>query len=348
MDVANPEHRFLAACRGEPVDRTPVWFMRQAGRYLPEYQAVRKKHDLLGICKTPDLAVEVTLQPLRRFDLDAAIIFADILLPLEAMGLPLRFARGEGPVLERPIREESDVKALRQVDPREGLGYVLQAIRGARQEIGDRVPLIGFAGAPFTLASYAIEGGSSRHFLKTKSLMWKRPETWNLLLHKIAEVIREYLRAQVDAGAQAIQLFDSWAGCLSRDDYERWVLPHTRHVLEGLQDKKVPLIHFGTATESFLDLMAEAGGDVIGVDWRGPIDRAWDRIGRKVAIQGNLDPAALFAPRDLLLEQVDSILDRVGGRPGHIFNLGHGVLPKTPMDAVEAVVERVHSRMPTR
>ncbi|MCZ6603322.1 MAG: uroporphyrinogen decarboxylase, partial [Planctomycetota bacterium] len=260
MDVSNPEHRFIAACRGKPVDRTPVWFMRQAGRYLPEYRQIREKHDLLTICKTPDLAVEVTLQPLRRFEFDAAIIFADILPPLEAMGLPLRFAKGEGPVFDKTIEGEADVRNLRPVDPHEGLGFVLEAIRIAREEIADRVPLIGFAGAPFTLASYAIEGGASRNYLKTKSLMWREPETWNLLLTKIADVIRDYLRAQVDAGAQAIQLFDSWVGCLSPRDYERFVLPHSRSILEGLRDKGVPLIHFGTGTGAILDRMKEAGG----------------------------------------------------------------------------------------
>ncbi|MCZ6688820.1 MAG: uroporphyrinogen decarboxylase [Planctomycetota bacterium] len=344
MDVSNPEHRFIAACRGKPVDRTPVWFMRQAGRYLPEYRQIREKHDILTICKTPDLAVEVTLQPLRRFEFDAAIIFADILPPLEAMGLPLRFAKGEGPVFDKTIEGEADVRNLRPVDPHEGLGFVLEAIRIAREEIADRIPLIGFAGAPFTLASYAIEGGASRNYLKTKSLMWREPQTWNLLLTKIADVILDYLRAQVDAGAQAIQLFDSWVGCLSPRDYEQFVLPHSRSILEGLRDKGVPLIHFGTSTGAILDRMKEAGGDVIGVDWRVPIDLAWDRVGSDVAIQGNLDPTALFAPKAELIRMVDEILDLVEGRDGHVFNLGHGILPETPIEAVETVVERVHAR----
>ena len=344
MDLQNPDHRFLAACRRQPVDRTPVWFMRQAGRYLPEYREVRKKRDLLTICKTPELAVEVTLQPLRRFDLDAAIIFADILPPLEAMGLPLRFSADEGPVLEKAIRGEEDVRALQSVDPEEGLGFVLEAIRIAHREIGGRVPLIGFAGAPFTLASYAIEGGTSRNFIETKRLMWNRPETWNLLLSKISIVVRDYLIAQVEAGVQAIQIFDSWVGCLSREDYEHHVLPHSRSVLEGLRKTEVPVIHFGTGTGALLDRMREAGGDVIGIDWRVPIDQAWSQVGTDIGIQGNLDPAALFGPIDTLKSTVDSILDLAAGRPGHIFNLGHGILPETPIAAVEAVVERVQDR----
>lgn len=338
------EHRFLAACRSEPVDRTPVWLMRQAGRYLPEYREVRKGNDLLTICKTPDLAVEVTMQPLRRFDLDAAIIFSDLLLPLEAMGLPLRFAAGEGPVLEEPIRTEADVRRLRSVEPEEGLGFVLEAIRAARTEIADRVPLIGFAGAPFTLASYAIEGGGSRHFLKTKSLMWREPRTWDLLMGRIVEVVRDHLLAQIEAGAQAVQIFDSWVGCLSPQEYDRKVLPHSRAVLDGVRGKGAPVIHFGTGCATFLDRMREAGGDVIGVDWRVPLDEAWDRIGSGVGIQGNLDPAALFAPKETLISMVDSVMDRAGGRPGHVFNLGHGVLPETPIEAVETLIERVHSR----
>jgi uroporphyrinogen decarboxylase len=336
--------RILAACRTEPVDRTPVWLMRQAGRYLPEYRKVREKHDILEICKHPDLAAEVTLQPLRRFDLDAAIIFSDLLLPLEPMGIPIRFAKGEGPVIERPIRSAEDVAALRPLDPGRDLQHVLRAIGIVRGEIGDRNALIGFAGAPFTLASYAIEGGASRDFLRTKRTMWEDPATWDGLLGGIAAAVRDFLIAQVEAGADVVQVFDSWAGCLSREDYETRVMPHTRTVIDGLEGKGAPVIHFGTGTAAFLDRMREAGGDVIGVDWRVPLDAAWERIGADVGIQGNLDPGALFAPREVLLEKVDAILDRAGGRPGHIFNLGHGVLPDTPIDAVETVVDRVHAR----
>ena len=335
---------FVKACRREPVERTPVWLMRQAGRYLPEYREIREKHDFLEMCKTPEVAVEVTLQPLRRFDLDASIIFADILLPLEAMGLPLRFAKGAGPVLDRPITCEADVDALRPIEPEDELGYVLAAVKLARQELKPTTPLIGFAGAPFTLASYAIEGGSSRHFQKTKGLMWNDPATWDKLLGKISSAILRYLVAQARAGAQVVQLFDSWVGCLSRSDYERYVMPHSQSILRGLRDEGILAIHFGTDTGAFLDRMRIAGGDVIGVDWRQPLDTAWETIGDGVAIQGNLDPIALFAPKEVLEAKIDDILDRAAGRPGHIFNLGHGVLPGAPIEAVETLIERVHAR----
>jgi len=334
--------RFLRACRREPVDRTPVWFMRQAGRYLPEYRARRAKHSLLEICAQPDLAAEVTLQPLRALGVDAAILFADILLPLVPMGIDLEFAAGEGPVIHNPIRSAEDVAALRPVEPRESLSTVLTTIRFVRQELNGRTPLIGFAGAPFTLASYLIEGGASRNYLKTKQLMYDDPQTWHTLLHKLAGLVANYLAAQIEAGAQAVQLFDSWAGCLSPDDYGEYVLPHSQAIFQALAPLVVPAIHFGTGTAALLPLLKEAGGDVIGLDWRTPLDWGWDALGPEVAVQGNLDPVALFAPRPELKRRVRAILDQAGGRPGHIFNLGHGILPETPVENVKAVVEMVH------
>ena len=334
--------RFLRACRREPTDATPVWFMRQAGRYMPEYRAVRAKHKLLEICKTPELSLEVTLQPLR-FGVDAAILFADILLPLEPMGAPFEFAEGEGPVIHEPIRDARAVERLRLFEPAEGLPYVLDALRLIRRELDGKVPLIGFAGGPFTLASYLVEGGKSSHFEKTKRLMYNDPEAWKSLMSKLAEVVRRYLRAQVEAGAQAVQLFDSWVGALSPDDYRRFVMPHVSHILRDLVSLDVPIIHFGTDTGALLRLQREAGGTVIGVDWRTPLDQAWETIGYDVAIQGNLDPTVLFAPWEFVSDAAATILARAAGRPGHIFNLGHGILPSTPVERVQQLVEFVHS-----
>jgi uroporphyrinogen decarboxylase len=331
--------RFLKACRRQPVDCTPVWFMRQAGRYMSEYQAVRKKHSILEVCKTPELAAQVTLQPVERFPVDAAIIFADILLPLEPMGLTLEFVESEGPVIRNSIRDRAAVDRLRIIDGDE-LNYVSEAIRTACQAL--RVPLIGFAGAPFTLASYAIEGGSSRNYIETKQFMYREPEAWHRLMDKLARVVTGYLRRQIRAGAQAVQLFDSWVGCLSPADYAEYVQPHVRLIFDGLKHEQVPMIHFGTGTTSLLRLMREAGGDVIGVDWRIHLDEAWKTIGHDAAIQGNLDPVALFAPLHEIERRVDDILRRAGGRPGHIFNLGHGILPQTPVESVAAVTELVH------
>jgi uroporphyrinogen decarboxylase len=333
--------RFLKACRREPVDYTPVWFMRQAGRYMREYQAVRQKHSILEVCKTPDLAAQVTLQPIERFPLDAAIIFADILLPLEPMGLTLEFVESEGPVIRNPVRDRAAVERLQVIDGDE-LNYVGEAIRVACRALAGRVPLIGFAGAPFTLASYAIEGGGSRHYIRTKQFMYREPEAWHRLMDKLARVVTGYLRRQIRAGAQAVQLFDSWVGCLSPADYAEYVQPHVQLIFEGLKREQVPLIHFGTGTASLLRLMRQAGGDVIGVDWRVRLDEAWAVIGHDVAIQGNLDPVALFAPLHELERRVDEILRRAEGRPGHIFNLGHGILPQTPVESVAAVVDLVH------
>jgi uroporphyrinogen decarboxylase len=334
--------RFLKACRCEPVDCTPVWLMRQAGRYMPAYRKLRERHGLLEMFKTPDIAAEVTLQPILAFELDAAIIFADILLPLEGMGLGLEFAEHEGPKMRNPVRTAGDVDALRECDPEADLGYVLQALRMVRSAIEGKVPLIGFAGAPFTLASYAIEG-AARNFLRTKGMMYASPDLWHRLMDKLSGVITSFLLAQVRAGAQVVQLFDSWVGCLSPADYRDHVLPHSRKIFRALKETGVPSIHFGTGTADLLPLMREAGGDVIGVDWRTDLDKAWERIGPGTAIQGNLDPVALLAPRTFLEQRSREILDRIGHRPGHIFNLGHGILPPTPEDAVRALVDFVHA-----
>ncbi|UCC71832.1 MAG: uroporphyrinogen decarboxylase [Gemmatimonadota bacterium] len=336
------DYPFLRACRRRPVDRVPVWLMRQAGRYMPEYRALREKHSILELCGTPELAAEVTLQPINRFDLDAAIIFADILLPLEGLGVGFHFAAGEGPVIEKPVRTPEDADAVRPFDPTVGLGHVLEAIKIVRRELEGRVPLIGFAGAPFTLASYMIEGGSSKNYLLMKSFMYQHPEAWDRLMRVIREVTRDYLAAQIEAGAQAIQLFDSWVGCLSPEDYREFVLPHSAWVLEGLAGYDVPRIHFGTNTATLLEAMKQAGGEVIGVDWRLPIDRAREIIGPDFAVQGNLDPVTLMAPRELLVERVKRVLERADAKNGYIFNLGHGVLPPTPMENVDTVIETVH------
>ncbi len=336
------ESRFLRACRRQPVDRTPVWFMRQAGRFLPEYRALRERYSILEMIRTPELAVEVTLQPLRRFQVDAAIIFADILPVLAGMGLELEFVRGEGPVIHNPVRREADVEALRVPDPRESVPFTLEAIRLVRRELDGRVPLIGFSGAPFTLASYAVEGGASRHYRLTKAMMYRTPRAWRALMEKLSATVAAYLQAQVEAGAQALQLFDSWAGALSPGDYARYVLPYTRRVLAAARATGVPVIHFSTGTAGMLEHVREAGGDVIGVDWRVHLDDAWRRVGYDRAIQGNLDPAVLLAPWPEVKRQAADVLRRAGGRPGHIFNLGHGVLPQTPVENVQRLVEFVH------
>jgi uroporphyrinogen decarboxylase len=333
--------RFLKACRREPVDCTPVWFMRQAGRYMVEYRRLREKHSILELCKTPDLAAQVTLQPIDRFALDAAIIFADILLPLEPMGLSLEFAEGEGPIIHNPVRDRAAVDRLKVIDDTE-LQYVMDAISLTRKMLAGRVPLIGFAGAPFTLASYAIEGGSSRNYIHTKQMMYREPETWHRLMDKFARVITGYLRRQIRAGAQAVQLFDSWVGCLSAGDYAEYVVPHVQLIFEGLKHEGVPLIHFGTGTTAILKAMRQAGGDVIGIDWRIPIDEAWAMVGYDRAVQGNLDPVTLFGPISEIERRVTDILQRAAGRPGHIFNLGHGILPNTPVENVAATIDLVH------
>lgn len=336
--------RFLRACRREPVDCTPVWFMRQAGRYMREYRAVREKHTLLEICKQPELAMEVTLQPVRALPVDAAILFADILLPLEPMGAPFEFAAGEGPRFYEPVRDRRAIDSLRLIDPEEDLSYVLTAIRLIRKELDGKTPLIGFAGAPFTLASYLVEGGKSSNYATTKRLMYREPELWSTLMQKLAEVVRRYLRAQIAAGAQAVQLFDSWVGELSPVDYEEYILPHVRHILADAASTGVPVIHFGTGTAMLLSLQKRAGGTVIGVDTTTPLDWARATLGPDVAVQGNLEPLLLGAPLDLLGRRVDDVIARAGAAPGHIFNLGHGVLPDTPPDSLKFVADRVHER----
>jgi uroporphyrinogen decarboxylase len=334
--------RFLRACRREPVDATPVWFMRQAGRYMAEYRALRERHSLLELCRTPELATRITVQPVEAIDVDAAIIFSDLLLPFEPMGLAFDFVKGEGPKVEQPLRSEADIERLRLFEPREGLGYVLDAIRMTREALAGRVPLIGFAGAPFTLASYAIEGGPSRDFARTKALMYGEPDAWHRLCERLARVVSAFVVAQVEAGAQAIQIFDSWVGALSAEDYREFALPHTAQVFAALQPTGVPTIHFGTGTSTILPELAEAGGDVIGIDWRLPLDVAWQQVGPDRAVQGNLDPTVLLGPRHRLLRAADDVLRRAAGRPGHIFNLGHGILPATPLEHVQALARFVH------
>lgn len=337
--------RFLRACRREPVDVTPVWFMRQAGRYMAEYRAIREKYSLLEICYQPELAAEVTLQPVRALGVDAAILFADILLPVIPLGLGLEFAKGEGPVIGKPVRTMDDVAALKPVHAETDLGYVMEAIRILRGELRG-IPLIGFCGAPFTVASYMVEGGSSRDFLKTKTLMYSAPEVWHALMEKLSDVLSEYLVSQIRAGAQTVQVFDSWVGALSPQDYESFALPYSQKVLSAATAEEVPVIHFGTNTATLLPLMKRAGGDVIGLDWRVPLDDGWARLGHDVAVQGNLDPALLFAPLPEIKKRVHEILRRADGRPGHIFNLGHGILQHTPVENVKAVVDMVHEFSP--
>jgi uroporphyrinogen decarboxylase len=333
--------RFLRACRREPLDVPPVWFMRQAGRYMPQYRALREKYSLLELCRHPELAVEVTLQPLDVLDVDAAILFSDLLLPFTPMGLDFDFVKGEGPAVSNPIKSASDVDRLIRFEARESLAHVLEAIRLLRGALVNRVPLIGFGGAPFTLASYAIEGGPSRDYLRTKSLMYNEPAAWHRLCELFADVIADYLLAQIEAGVQAVQIFDSWVGALGVADYRQFALPHTKRIFDRLADSGVPAIHFGVGTAALLADMADAGGNVIGVDWRLPLDVAWSAIGAHRGIQGNLDPTMLFGPEDRLFAAADDILRRAGGRPGHIFNLGHGVLPTTPIARLQALVAHV-------
>jgi len=334
--------RFLRACRREPVDATPVWFMRQAGRYMPEYRALREQYTLLELCRTPDLAAAITLQPVERLDVDAAILFSDLLLPFEPMGLKFDFVKGEGPSIEQPIRTAADIDRLRRLEPREKLSHVLDAIRLALERLDGRVPLIGFVGAPFTLASYAIEGGPSSNFARTKALMYGDPEAWHRLCAKLADAAAEYLEAQIEAGVHAVQVFDSWVGALNAADYREFAQRHTRAIFERIQPLGVPTIHFGVGTATLLEEMRAAGGDVIGADWRIPLDEAWERIGFDRAIQGNLDPTLLLGPIDRLLSGAEEVLRRAAARPGHIFNLGHGILPTTPVEHVQALARFVH------
>jgi uroporphyrinogen decarboxylase len=345
--MSAPESRFVRACKSLPVDRTPVWFMRQAGRYMAEYRAVRKQYSLVEICKKPQVAADVTITAAEILGVDAAIIFADLLLPLEVMGLPFHFASGEGPVIEKPVRTQQDVEHLR-VDRAHELGYVSEAVALVAKHFGDRLPVIGFCGAPFTLASYMIEGGGSRNYIHTKKLMYLSPKIWDELLRKLVAVTSDYSVEQVRAGADTIQIFDSWVGCLSVDDYRRYVLPRTSELVKSLQQKTgVPVIYFGTDSSTLLPSMQETGADVVGLDWRIPLDEGWRSLGFKGAVQGNLDPVVLFATWKEVKSRAQDILSRAGGRAGHIFNLGHGILPETPVDNVKALAKFVQDHSAT-
>jgi uroporphyrinogen decarboxylase len=336
-----PNDRLLRALRRRPVDRTPVWFMRQAGRSLPEYRARRGDADILETCRRPDEVVELTLQPLRRMPLDAAILFSDIMVPLHAIGVPIRIETGRGPVIEPPFRDASGLERLRPLEPETDEPYVAEAVRLLVKEL--EVPLIGFAGAPFTLASYLIEGGPSRTFARTKALLFTEPAVFDRLLGVLADIVVAHLRAQVDAGVHAVQLFDSWAGVLDRDDYRGMVVPHTARVFEAIAGTGVPAIHFGVGTSHLLDLMRDAGGDAIGIDHRLPLDEAWAVIGYDRAIQGNLDPAVLLGYWDAVERKAEDVLSRAALRDGHVFNLGHGVLPDTPVEHLQRLVDLVHA-----
>lgn len=343
------DSRFMKACRLEPVDRTPVWLMRQAGRYMKEYRELRARVPFLDLCKQPDLAAEITVTAAQRLSVDAAIIFADLLLIAEPLGFSLAYGQGEGPGIGPALREPADVGRLREVEPGESLEYVFEAIRRTRAALDPALPLLGFAGAPFTLASYLIEGGGSRHYRHTKTLMARDAGAWRALMQHLARNLAKYVNAQIAAGVQAVQIFDTWVGCLSPADYRRHVLPYTRQLLEAITPG-IPVIHFGLGTGSLLEAMREAGGErdgtIVGLDWRVDLDEAWARLdgvpGPPVGVQGNLDPVVLFADPPVIRREVERILGQAGGRPGHIFNLGHGILPETPVDHVIALVECVH------
>jgi len=339
--MTDPNHPFLAACRREKTPYTPVWLMRQAGRYMEEYRRLRSEFSFIDLCRRPELAAKITLLPVDRLGVDAAIIFSDILLLLEPMGVGLEYGRGDGPLIRRPVRSGSEVGGLAEVEPEKSLGFVFEAIQRSCGSLGGRVPLIGFSGAPFTLASYLIEGGSSRNYIHTKRLMYYEAEAWRALMERLVRAIARYLNAQIAAGAQAVQIFDSWAGCLSPQDYQQYVLPYSCATIEALT-RGVPVIHFSTGTAGLLRHIRAAGGDIIGLDWRVNLDEAWESVGYDVGIQGNLDPVALLAPVDEIRRKVAEILRCAGGRPGHIFNLGHGVLPDTPVEHVIAMVQAVH------
>jgi uroporphyrinogen decarboxylase len=343
--MSAPNSRFVKACRCEAVDATPVWLMRQAGRYMAEYRAVRKKHSILEICKKPEIAAEVTITAAEKLDVDAAIIFADLLLPLEVMGMPFRFEAGEGPVVERPLRTGKDIDAL--VTDRAGeLGYVAESVARVVKHFGEKLPVIGFCGAPFTLASYMIEGGGSRNYIQTKKMMYTETAAWQALMRKLVEVLAAYAAEQVTAGADALQIFDSWVGCLSVEDYRQYVHPFSTELVARLKRTGVPIIYFGTDTATLLPAMKETGAQVIGVDWRFPLDQAWRSLDFQGAVQGNLDPVLLFAGQKELRQRTDAVLRQAGGRPGHIFNLGHGILPETPVENVRALVQFVRELSP--
>jgi len=342
--MSAPNSLFVRAAKAQPTERTPVWFMRQAGRYMPEYRAIRKRYSLIEICKKPEIAAQVTIEAAEILQVDAAIIFADLLLPLEVMGLPFHFAAGEGPKIERPLRTRQDVAALR-TDRAADLGYVSEAVKLVCRHFGDKLPVIGFCGAPFTLASYMIEGGSSRNYVFTKTMMYSAPEAWSELMAKLVSVTAAYSAEQVRAGADTIQIFDSWVGCLSVEDYRRYVLPHVSDLVKRLQTTGVPIIYFGTDSATLLPSMKETGAEVIGLDWRIPLDTGWQSLAFQGSVQGNLDPVLLFADWKQLKPRAEDILRRAAGRPGHIFNLGHGILPETPVANVQALCDfvREHS-----
>src|SRR6266700_1952821 len=340
--MSAPQSRFVKACKAQPVDRTPVWFMRQAGRYMPEYRAVRKQYSLIEICKKPEVAAEITITASEALGVDAAIIFADLLLPLEVMGLPFDFSAGEGPVIEKPVRDAKDIERL-QTDRAADLGYVAEAVRLVCKHFGSRLPVIGFCGAPFTLASYMIEGGGSRSYVHTKKMMYNSAADWNELMRKLVSVVAEYAAEQVRAGADVIQIFDSWVGCLSVDDYRRYVLAHVTDLVKRLQRSGAPIIYFGTDSATLLPAMKETEAEVIGLDWRIPLDQGWRSLEFRGAVQGNLDPVLLFAGWKELKSRAQEILRRAGGRPGHIFNLGHGILPETPVENVKNLARFVQA-----
>jgi len=341
--MSAPNSRFVRACKGQPVDRTPVWFMRQAGRYMPEYRAVRKQHSLIEICKRPELAADVTITAAEVLGVDATIIFADLLLPLEVMGLPFHFEAGEGPVIEKPIRDQQAIASLR-TDRAAELGYVAEGIRLVCKHFGAQLPMIGFCGAPFTLASYMIEGGGSRNYVHTKKMMYSAPAAWDELMGKLVTVTSEYAAEQVRAGADAIQIFDSWVGCLSVEDYRRYVLAYATDLVQRLQKSGVPVIYFGTDSATLLASMKETGAEVIGLDWRIPLDEGWRQMNFQGAVQGNLDPVLLFADWKEVQSRAEDILRLAAARPGHIFNLGHGILPETPVETVKRLCKFVQER----
>jgi uroporphyrinogen decarboxylase len=335
----------MKACRREPVDRQPIWLMRQAGRYMREYREVRAQTTFLELCKNPQLCADVMLTAVERLGVDAAIIFSDLLPMLEPMGIELEFAHGEGPVIHNPVRTVADVDRVEELEDLSALEFVFETVRLTRRGLSNQLPVIGFAGAPFTLASYVVEGGASRSYVQTKSLMYGDGGAWHALMGRLSRTIGRYLNAQIAAGAQAVQIFDSWVGCLSPEDYRQYVLPHTRSVLESLP-KDVPSIHFATGNPALLPLLVEAGGSVIGIDWRVRLADAWKTVGYDRAVQGNLDPAILLADPTEIRRRALDVLRQAAGRPGHIFNLGHGVLPSTPVENVIALVEMVHEMGP--
>ncbi len=336
------DYRFLRACRRQEVDCTPVWMMRQAGRYLPEYRELRKKHSFWEMCRTPELAVEVTLQPLRRMEIDAAILFSDILVPLVPMGAAIEFYEGKGPVVEKPIRTAADLANLQVIDANETVPFVMEAIKILRRELEGKAPLIGFSGAPFTLASYLVEGGGSKQYQHVKTLMYANPEVFHKLMDMISDTVISYLSAQIEAGAQVVQLFDSWVGCLGPLDYQEYVYPYNRKIFQALEVYDVPKIHFANQASTLLDQVVAAGGDIIGIDWRQDLKKAWETVGPERGVQGNFEPIALFAPIPEIRKRVKRILDQAGNRNGHIFNLGHGILPTTPIDNAKAMIDAVH------